>query len=496
MEQAPKTEPVTPVARVGATAPAFELACVAAAGAEWRTSLKDYAGRWLVLIFYPRDFSFVCPTELTAFSAHQADFQKRNAELLAVSVDSVELHREWLTTSPRRGGLGPLQFPLASDPDGRVAQAFGVWDPDKKVSLRGLFLIDPAGVLQYAVVHNLSVGRSTDEVLRVLDALRTGGLCPASWTSADGVIDPEKALRPGSVLGHYRIRETLGNGTFGTVFAAWDLQLERLVALKVLKRTIAESREAVLAEARAAARLNHPHVCTIYSVEVADGLPLIVMEHLDGQPLSHHIAAGMDHETALQLASQIAQGLLAAHRQQVVHGDFKPANVMVTSAGAKILDFGLSRLHRSRSSSESKTRLKSADEPALVFEGVELSLDRTVDIPAEAGLADDSIRGTPAYMAPEQAEGHPATPASDVFSFGLTLFEMLTGRSAHGRTSVLDLLLRLRTEDLAQELAPQVEPRYQDLLAGMLARDPAQRPTMEMVVQQLSADSRSMSESS
>ncbi len=487
MGPASTAEPSLAAPRVGGAAPAFELPCVdAEGGPERRVRLEDYAGRWLVLIFYPRDFSFVCPTELTAFSARIADFQKRDAVLLAVSVDSLELHREWLTTPPRRGGLGPLQFPLGSDPDGRAARAFGVWDPDKKVSIRGLFLIDPDGVLQYAVIHNLSVGRSADEVLRVLDALRTGGLCPASWTSADGIIDPEKALQPGSVLGHYRIRAPLGSGTFGTVFSARDLHLERLVALKVLKRNISESREALLNEARAAARLNHPHVCTIYAVEEADGLPLIVMEHLDGQSLSQRIDEGLERTTALRLAAQIAQGLLAAHQQQVVHGDFKPANVMVTDAGAKILDFGLSRSHHARTPCEGKARRSApAREPALVFEGVELSLDRTVDIPPEAGLADDSIRGTPAYMAPEQAEGHPATPASDVFSFGLTLYEMLTGRSAHERTSVLDMLLRLRTANLAQELAPQVEPGYQDLLAAMLSRNPAQRPCMEEVAQRL-----------
>jgi serine/threonine protein kinase len=96
----------------------------------------------------------------------------------------------------------------------------------------------------------------------VLDTLKTGGLCPASCTSAGGTIDPELALQAGRILGHYRIRGKLGGGTFGTVFAAWDLRLERMVALKVLKRNLFESRDAVLAEARAAAKLNHPHVCT------------------------------------------------------------------------------------------------------------------------------------------------------------------------------------------------------------------------------------------
>jgi eukaryotic-like serine/threonine-protein kinase len=151
-------------------------------------------------------------------------------------------------------------------------------------------MIDPDGVLQYAVIHNLNVGRNPEEVLRVLDALQTGSLCPASWTSADGTIDPELALQPGRILGHYRIRHRLGVGTFGTVFAAWDLRLERMVALKVLKRKVYESRDAVLAEARAAARVNHPHLCTVYSVEEQDGLPLIVMEYLQGRTLAQVIS--------------------------------------------------------------------------------------------------------------------------------------------------------------------------------------------------------------
>ena len=234
------------IAKVGQTAPHFALAC-ADARDEKRglATSREYAGRWLILIFYPRDFSFVCPTELTSFSAHGADFRQRNCELLGISVDTLELHREWLRTSPADGGLGALQFPLASDPDGVLARAYGVWVDEKQVSTRGLFMIDPAGILQYAVVHNLNVGRSPIEVLRVLEALQTGGLCPASWTSADGTIDPERALQPGRILGHYRIRKKLGAGTFGTVFAAWDLRLERNVAIKVLKRNLSESRDAV-----------------------------------------------------------------------------------------------------------------------------------------------------------------------------------------------------------------------------------------------------------
>jgi alkyl hydroperoxide reductase subunit AhpC/predicted Ser/Thr protein kinase len=442
--------------------------------------VADYRGQWLALIFYPRDFSFVCPTELTAFSARAADFRRRGCDLLAASVDAIETHQEWLATPPEKGGLGRLQYPLASDPAGEAARAFGIWDAEQKVSTRGLFLIDPEGVLQYAVVHNLSVGRSADEVLRVLDALQSGGLCPASWTSADGVIDPEAALRPGRVLGHYRIRKQLGSGTFGAVFAAWDLHLERLVALKVLKRNIVESREALLDEARVAARLNHPHVCTIYAVEEADGLPLIVMEHLEGRPLSHLIRQRLDEATAIEVAAQIASGLAAAHESGVVHGDFKPANVIVSGAGtAKILDFGLSRSQRQRSGEGAAALRDGSRIPPIAaeLERLDAGASATLDL-APAAASHDSIRGTPAYMSPEQAAGQPATPASDAFSFGLALFEMLTGQPPHDEMPLLKLLLRLQSADIATELAPRVPPPHRELLAALLARDPANRPAL------------------
>ena len=123
------------VAKVGHAAPEFAVGCVDLRDAQRRSvRLGDYAGRWLAMMFYPRDFSFVCPTELTAFSGRGADFRQRGCALLGVSVDSLELHREWLERPPAEGGLGPLQFPLASDPDGAMARAYGVW-VDEKPSL-------------------------------------------------------------------------------------------------------------------------------------------------------------------------------------------------------------------------------------------------------------------------------------------------------------------------------------------------------------------------
>ncbi len=474
-------------ARIGEAAPKFSLDCISLDDDAPRTvSWSDYRGRWLLLFFYPRDFSFVCPTELTTFSARVEDFRDRQCDILAVSVDTIALHEEWLTTPPAKGGLGPLQFPLGSDPDGSVARAFGVWVPAKQVSTRGMFLIDPEGVLQYAAVHNLSVGRTPDEVLRVLDALRTGGLCPASWTSADGTIDLEQALESGRILGHYRIRKKLGGGAFGTVFAAWDLRLERMVALKVLRRTLLESREAAINEARAAARLNHPHVCSVYAVEEEDGLPLIVMEYLDGRLLSQEIKETLPTRRALRLTRQIAAGLAAAHSHQIVHGDLKPANIIVTRDGnAKILDFGLARSERAvRLSTGGRidTAVAALPVPAALEQA---GLAETLDFDTKSSLSETSIRGTPAYMSPEQAAGRLSSSASDIFSLGIVLFEMLTGQPAYGDCRPIELLLRLQTTDLICDLVPRVDAKYQALLSGMLQREPSLRPSADEVVQRL-----------
>lgn len=143
--------------------------------------LSDYKGKWLILFFYPLDFTFVCPTEIKAFNERIDDIRKAGAEVLAVSTDSVYSHRAWINTPEDKGGLGPLKFPLASDITKDVSRDYGVLLEDKGIALRGLFIIDPDGTLQYQVVHGLNIGRSVDETLRVLEALKTGGLCGADW---------------------------------------------------------------------------------------------------------------------------------------------------------------------------------------------------------------------------------------------------------------------------------------------------------------------------
>ncbi len=143
--------------------------------------LSDYKGKWLVIFFYPLDFTFVCPTELRAFSDKYEEFKKAGCDVLAISTDSVYSHRAWIQTTEDKGGLGPIKYILASDITKDVSRDYGVLIEDKGIALRGLFILDPDGVLQYQVVHSLNIGRSCEETLRVLEALKTGGLCAADW---------------------------------------------------------------------------------------------------------------------------------------------------------------------------------------------------------------------------------------------------------------------------------------------------------------------------
>jgi peroxiredoxin 2/4 len=143
--------------------------------------LSDYKGKFLIMFFYPLDFTFVCPTEIKAFSDRYEEFKKAGAEVVAVSTDSVFSHRAWISTPEDKNGLGSLKYVLASDITKDVSRDYGVLLEDQGIALRGLFIIDPDGILQYQVVHSLNIGRSVDETLRVLEAIKTGGLCGADW---------------------------------------------------------------------------------------------------------------------------------------------------------------------------------------------------------------------------------------------------------------------------------------------------------------------------
>ena len=172
------------IAKVGQPAPDFNLPSTKNLEtlAE-NVKLSDYKGKWLIQIFYPLDFTFVCPTELTAFSDRYEELQGVGAEVIGISTDSVHSHRAWLKTPRDQNGIEGLQYPLASDVGGRLAKKYNILIDEENIALRGLFIINPEGVLQYAVVHDLNIGRSVDETLRVLQGLQTGGLCAADWST-------------------------------------------------------------------------------------------------------------------------------------------------------------------------------------------------------------------------------------------------------------------------------------------------------------------------
>ena len=248
----------------------------------------------------------------------------------------------------------------------------------------------------------------------------------------------------GRTVSHYRVLDRLGSGGMGVVYSAEDLQLGRHVALKFLAREFAQdpaARDLFQREARAASALNHPNVCTIYSVEEWAGQPLISMELVEGQTLSAWLAKGplpAEPGLALALAIQVAAALEAAHRKGVVHRDLKPGNLMVTDPserpGVKVLDFGIAKLER----------------PAAREAGTASGAIAT---------ASGDIVGTPHYMSPEQQQGAETDARSDIFSFGLVMYEMLTGRLSSGA--------EVRTAELG--------PKLQPILSRCLALDPQAR---------------------
>jgi peroxiredoxin (alkyl hydroperoxide reductase subunit C) len=180
---------------VGLAAPDFTATAVV--DQEFKEiSLSQYRGKYVVLFFYPLDFTFVCPTEITAFSDRYADFSSRNTEVLGVSVDSQFSHLAWVQTDRKNGGLGDIAYPLVADLNKTIARDYQVLDEDAGIALRGLFIIDPEGVVLHSTINNLPVGRSVDETLRVLQAFQhvqshPDEVCPANWTPGEKTMNPD-----------------------------------------------------------------------------------------------------------------------------------------------------------------------------------------------------------------------------------------------------------------------------------------------------------------
>ncbi len=176
------SENTVTLAKVGQPAPDFNLPSTKNMETlKENIKLSDYKGKWLILLFYPLDFTALCPTELTHFSDRIDEINGIGAEVLGVSTDSVHSHRAWIKTPRSQNGIEGLKFPLASDAGGRLSRAYNILLEEPSIALRGLYIINPDGVLQYSVVHAINIGRSVDETLRVLQAMQTGGFCAADW---------------------------------------------------------------------------------------------------------------------------------------------------------------------------------------------------------------------------------------------------------------------------------------------------------------------------
>jgi alkyl hydroperoxide reductase subunit AhpC len=162
-------------------------------------SLADYKGKYLVIFFYPLDFTFVCPTEIIAFSDRVEEFKKRNCEVIAASTDSHFSHLAWINTPRSEGGLGRMNIPLLADKTGQITRAYGCMKEDDGIPFRGLYIIDNNGNLRQITVNDLPVGRSVDETLRLVDAFQYtdtyGEVCPANWKPGDDTINPADAQK-------------------------------------------------------------------------------------------------------------------------------------------------------------------------------------------------------------------------------------------------------------------------------------------------------------
>ena len=181
--------------RVGQVAPDFTATVVI--DQEFQTKkLSSYRGKYVILFFYPLDFTFVCPTEVIAFSERYEEFSKINTEILAVSVDSEFSHLAWIQTPRTEGGVGDVAYPLVSDLKKDISNAYNVLDPESGVALRGLFIIDKEGIIQHSTINNLSFGRSVSETLRTLKAIQhvqnnPEEVCPADWQEGDKTMIPD-----------------------------------------------------------------------------------------------------------------------------------------------------------------------------------------------------------------------------------------------------------------------------------------------------------------
>jgi peroxiredoxin 2/4 len=180
-----------PERMVGKQAPRFEMDAVLPNKEFGKVSLEENMknDKWTVLFFYPMDFTFVCPTEITALSDRYEEFDDLDAVVIGASTDTIHTHLAWIKTDRKENGLGDLNYALAADTNHVIARDYGVLIEEEGIALRGLFIISPEGELMYSVVNHNNIGRDVDETLRVLQALQTGGLCPANWKPGQATLN-------------------------------------------------------------------------------------------------------------------------------------------------------------------------------------------------------------------------------------------------------------------------------------------------------------------
>ena len=299
------------------------------------------------------------------------------------------------------------------------------------------------------------------------------------WAAAASLFDDESTLGAGTALGPYRIERPLGAGGMGAVFRAIDTRLNRPVAIKVLPTGVAldpEMRTRFALEARAIAALTHPHICTLYDVGRQDDIDFLVMECLEGDTLAARLAAGrLPVEQALAYAIEIASALDHSHRQEVLHRDLKPGNIMLTAGGAKLLDFGLAKVLAVASRS-ARDRDVSSNDTARAGGASDTDDERSAD-DQEQLTRHGTLIGTIRYMAPEQLDGQDADARSELFSFGVVLFEMLTGARAFDGDGAAGLRAAILDDEPppVSRLEPLVPPTLDEIVRRCLDKNPGQR---------------------